>query len=267
MDNKLEPFLTLEVRNAIFQHMVEAGEHECCGLITLSSGEYKYVPQENVSANPTETFSFSKEVKAKMSRSKSVVAIAHSHPNGPDTPSAMDMKTQISLKAPSVIAYRNPDTGVVGIFSFGDHLLDAELVGRDFRYNQFDCVQALRSWVWQNEKRYMPPPPPSDNGWWMRGADNAEELTENLNLYERNFERYGYKVYTPDLDGHSEWSPRVGDVLLMQLGAPVINHAAVYVGDNLVYHHRAGKQSNYNPIGYFLNMGYIRKWVRHESKL
>ncbi|HEU5092912.1 MAG TPA: Mov34/MPN/PAD-1 family protein, partial [Nitrospira sp.] len=263
--NELEPFLTLEVRNALTQHMVDEGDRECCGLITLSKGKYAYVRSENVHPEPEKSFRFDKQTNVDLSRKKSIVAYCHSHPNGPQVPSQHDTEKQDQIKKPAVIVARNPLTGVIDLFSFGDHLLEAPLDRRDFRYNVFDCLAALRSEVWQREGRYMPPAF-SENGWWLVGYRNPAEVRDNLNLYERNFERYGYREFTVDLENSSSpYAPKIGDVLMMQLGAPVINHVAVYVGNNLIYHHRQDKLSGHTPIGYVLGAGYVRKWVRHEG--
>lgn len=266
MDNTFEPFLTLEVRNGLVQHMLDEAPNECCGVITLSKGKYAYIRKENVHREPEHHFSFDKKTKAEVNTKKSVVAYCHSHPTGPAVPSKKDMEIQTAIRKPSVIASVSPDTGLIDLFSFGDHLLDAPLEGRDFRYGQFDCLHAIRSYVWQIEQRYMPPAPASEDGWWNIGKDDPAELADNPNLYEKNFKNYGYREFTPDLENPSSVNyPREGDILLMQMGAPVINHAAVYIGNNLIYHHRFGKQSGTTPIGYVLGANYIRKWVRHEQ--
>lgn len=263
LDN-CEPFITHEIRSAIIQHMKAEAPKECCGLITLTRGKYNYEPKDNVHADPEHFFSFDKENKVAIQRRKSVVAYVHSHPTGPSVPSQRDVEVQLSVKKPSLIGYCDPTTGVVDLFSFGDHLLEAPLDGRIFRYNQFDCVFALRSWVWQNEKRYMPPPPTSSDGWWVIGAQEPDKLSENPDLYTKNFKNYGYEEFTPDLGNpSSEWHPKTGDVMLMQLAAPVINHAAVYTGNNLLYHHRAGKLSGPQAAGYLLPS--TRKWVRYHE--
>jgi cell wall-associated NlpC family hydrolase len=155
--------------------------------------------------------------------------------------------------------------GIIEVFSFGDHLLDAPLNEREFRFNVFDCLSALRSWVWQNEGRYMPPKA-YEAGWWTVGMDDPSKLSDNPNLYEKHFEDYGYREFTPDFNNaNSMWHPKVGDVLLMQMGAPVINHVAVYEGNNLIYHHRVNHKSGPTPIGYLLGTNVIRKWVRYEG--
>jgi proteasome lid subunit RPN8/RPN11 len=265
MDN-IEPFLTKDTRNALALHMLDDLEVERCGLITLSKiGEYEFHPVENVHEEPEKAFRLSKEDSARVMQDKDVVAFCHTHPNGPLCPSEKDVEVQARLKKPSVICARDPGTGIVDIFSLGDHLLDAPLYKRVFRYNTFDCLGALRSWVWQTEGRYMPPMP-YEPGWWLVGFNNPEELPNNPNLYEKHFRRYGYKPFSPVFDDPTnEYHPRPGDVLMMMFGVSVVNHVAVYKGDDLIYHHRVDHMSCDTPLGYLIGNNVVRRWVRYEG--
>lgn len=263
--SKLEPFLTRDTRNAMAVHMLETPEVEVCGLITLSKGEYEYHRLENVHPEPKDSFRLSKKDSARIAADPDVVAYCHSHPNGPVYPSQHDVEVQAKIMKPAAMCVRDPSMGAIEVFSFGDHLLDAELMDRDFRFNVFDCLAALRSHAWQTEKRYMPPKP-YEAGWWEVGLEDPTEIPKNENLYERCFQDYGYRDFTPDFSNPAdEWHPRIGDVLMLQMGAPVINHVGVYVGDNLVYHHRVNKKSGTTPVGYLLGGNVIRKWVRYNE--
>ena len=271
-DVNVEPFLTSAVRSAIALHMMEDETVECCGLVTLSNGEYEYVPHENVhpdsgKIDPTtglvqDVFKFSPKVAASITSAKSrVAAYVHSHPRGPVWPSKADMITQKKVGKPAVIVARTKDK-VIDIFSHGDHLLDAPLIGRKFRWSVFDCKEAIRSWVWQNEQ-YLIDSYPRSMDWFLE-----KDKTKNENMYEKNFEEQGYKEFVADVENSgSALHPAVGDILLMQLDAPVTNHAAIYVGDNLIYHHRIGKSSGTTSLGYLMGTGAVRKWLRRADRL
>lgn len=56
--------------------------------------------------------------------------------------------------------------------------------------------------------------------WWERGE----------NLYLENFKRAGFSEVPVE-----ELAP--GDGILFQVRAPVINHAAIYLGDDIILHH------------------------------
>jgi proteasome lid subunit RPN8/RPN11 len=262
--NDYEPFLPFAVRNAIIAHMQEEAPKECCGSITLANGEYTYERHENVHPEPEKHFRFTKAVSTKINRTKSIVAFVHSHTNGNLSPSKYDMEMQAKVYKPSVIATSNPATGVVSVFSFGDHLLDYPLNGRMFHYGVFDCLEAVRAEAWQREGRYMPPAPRHED-WWLPDADVPDA---DRNMYEDNFRKYGYVEFTPNFsEADSEFHPQVGDVLLMQIASPhAVNHAAVYIGGNLIYQHRMLRLSGPTPLGYMIDTGVIRKWVRHTGE-
>ena len=42
---------------------------------------------------------------------------------------------------------------------------------------------------------------------------------------------------------------RPGDIIMMRVQAPVTNHAAVYLGDNIILHHMFGHLSSRTPYG------------------
>jgi proteasome lid subunit RPN8/RPN11 len=241
---------------------------EVCGYIRKTANDYEYVPCENVHDKPEDHFRFHKMDQVIIMTDPDVVAFCHSHPNGPDIPSLLDMETQVRVGKPAVIVCRNVLFGTIDLFSFGDHTLDYPLDGRDFRYGVQDCYEALRGWVWQNEHRKMASVP-REVDWWNIGRGNPAKLSENPNMYETMFEDFGYREYQVELSKpHSVCHPRVGDLVLMKLGnAPVCNHAAVYVGNSLIYHHRVNHRSGKTPLGYCISQNYCVKWLRRADVL
>ena len=261
-----EPFLTFEIRNAIFAHMEAETPNECCGWITLADGQYTYVPRKNVHPDPENHFRMKKQDAVNVMTNDAIVAYVHSHPAGPMWASKGDMETQIKVNKPCVIVARDLLTGTVDIFSIGNHLLDYPLEGREFHYTRFDCYEAIRSEAWQRERRRMEAFP-RKNGWW-NPHENPDIEDDDLDMYERYYETQGYTEFKPVFDNpNSEFHPRIGDLVLMQLGSKWINHAAVYVGNNQVYHHRVDKRSGRTPIGAFMHGDQIRKWIRHENSV
>lgn len=260
-----EPFLTFDVRNAITTHMIEEGDKEACGWITLSNKGYVYHPRENKAKDPEHFFQFSKRDSTMISTREDIVAFVHTHPHGPLSPSKKDMEIQISVGKPSVICARD-QMGVIDIFSFGDHILDVPLDGRPFRTLVTDCYEAIRAYYWQKHQTKLKAFPRED-AWWSTSAVNMP--LEERDLYSRFFNEMGFDEFTPDLGNpNSRNHPRPGDGILMKLGptiGDVVNHAAVYIGNNLIYHHRVAKLSGVTPLGYCLNTGMVRKWVRNRD--
>lgn len=260
----LEPFLTVAVRNAIVAHMRDCAPQEACGAIIVRGQRYRYARCKNVAVDLIKEFKFGPAVNAHIQTDETVVAYVHTHPVGPTNPSKKDMEIQKLVGKPSVICAVDPQSGVVDIFSFGDHLLDLPLDGKVFRYGVTDCYEAIRSWVWQNEKRKMTAFP-RRNGFWNLD-ESMDYDPEDLDMYSRYYQDEGFQPYEPNFsDASSPRHPKVGDLVLMKMGPTrdnVINHAGIYVGGNLVYHHRIGKLSGDTPIGY-LPPGMVRKWARY----
>lgn len=70
--------------------------------------------------------------------------------------------------------------------------------------------------------------------WWEDGFD----------LYLDNMEKHGFEKVN---------EPQIGDVILISIGSDVPNHAAIYVGNQMVLHHapkRLSKRDLYD--GYWL---------------
>ncbi len=63
-----------------------------------------------------------------------------------------------------------------------------------------------------------------------------------------NFERYGFRQ-VHDM--------KKGDVILMQIGSKLVNHAAVYIGNNQIKHHLYNRLSSREIYG-----GWWRKCTR-----
>lgn len=65
------------------------------------------------------------------------------------------------------------------------------------------------------------------------------------NLYEEGLARCGFEKLAHDKP------PQTGDVILIQVGAEVANHAGVYLGDQLLLHHSEGRLSARVPYDGF----------------
>lgn len=90
--------------DSIFKHAENCYPEEACGLLIEVSGEEEWIPCENHSDNPTEEFIFNSiEYVRAFIRADRIVAIVHSHPDGPATPSEHDLKTSNFLKIPYLI--------------------------------------------------------------------------------------------------------------------------------------------------------------------
>lgn len=106
---------------------------------------------------------------------------------------------------------------------------DAPYEGRLFIHGLFDCYTLLLDW-WQRERGvYLPWNVQRPYGWW-----DAQQ-----SLYLQHFREYGF-----------EQSNKLehGDVMLFNLGGSIVNHSAIYLGDNMILHHLGGRVSCKEPL-------------------
>ncbi len=259
-----EPFLTALVKADIIAHMERDRPNEACGIVITTDDGYAYEPLVNKSKTPDDHYELSKKDSKRVMTDPKVVALSHSHPKGNFSPSKHDLKMQIAVDKPFIISVRNPATGVAGVYSFGDHMLDYPLYQRPWLYGVFDCLEGIRGWHHQSTGIYIPRAPRTDF-WWV--PDRQDEVAEeDKDIYAKSIVPYGFVEYDPNFaDPNHLMHPKIGDVMFMQYNSPFINHAGVYIGNNLIFHHRDGKASGKHPLGYFLDQHVIRKWTRHKS--
>jgi proteasome lid subunit RPN8/RPN11 len=236
-----EKLVTEDAVGAMREHTIAAYPCEAVGFL-LSDGSYR--PMENVSDDPEVGARVNSELLAEAMTSGSLRAFFHSHPNGPDCPSEQDMRSQIELDVPWIICSGN-ETATLPPFAFGDQLTDpSPLVGRPFRHGVTDCYAAIRAW-WLAERGVLLPDYPRQWEWWLDGESD---------LYQRNFADAGFR----SIDS-SEVQP--GDVWLAQVRAPVPNHAGVYLGDGLAFHHPSS-QLAFDPAR-LSKREPVARWQRH----
>lgn len=201
---------------------------EACGVVI--EGKFHLIP--NVSTSPKTSFVLSPKVLAKLIRSCGrPEVIIHSHTDGQDYPSVADMEAQMAGTVPWVTHVFN-DGNYKCSFDFGDHLLDAPLVGRRWRPGVFDCMSLFRSYYWQKHRIRLPDFPRTD-GWWDK-IDTLKALRENLRNYPM-FEEI------PVSDAHKDCT------LFMAIRSGPPNHLAVMDTDQTFVHHPSRGLSGSRP--------------------
>lgn len=210
-------------------HAKASYPREACGLVVVFNGRERYRPCTNA-AQGDDHFTIPAEEFAAAEDAGEVVGVFHSHCNALPDPSEAD---RVACEASGLTWH------IVGVpterwFSFSPSGYVAPLVGRQFQHGVLDCFAIVRDWYAHERKITLRDFDRSDD-WWHKGQ----------NLYMDNFAIAGFVETT-------ELSP--GAVILMQIQAPVANHAAIYLGDDTILHHLHGRLSSRDIYG-----GYYRR--------
>lgn len=212
------------VLEAIRQHAIVCYPEECCGLVTRDG----YQPFPNLHPEPTEYFRLPPEADAMVAAGEAL-AVVHSHPDGPDWPSAADQQQQLNQGIPWGICVVRPGRAETPYF-FGDGIPEVPLMPRDFRWGptgtdgRGDCLALVRDWYRLHRGIQLPDGPREPN--WL-----AEAPTRYVdNAYKAGFR----PIPIDDL--------RDGDLVFMAVqsgGRP--NHAGIYLDGGNLLHHLEGR--------------------------
>jgi proteasome lid subunit RPN8/RPN11 len=240
---------TAEAILALRAHALAEHPRECVGLIDRAGA---YVLLANLSDTPEKTARADHRELARRMSAGDLRAFCHSHPGGPDCPTASDMRAQMEMEVPFIIVSTNGEA-TAAPFAWGDELLDERpLVGRSFRHVTDDCYSTIRAW-WERERGVLLPDFPREWEWWLDKTPGEKDL------YRRYFRDAGFSpVSATDVD--------VGDVWLAAVRSEVPNHAGVYLGNGLTLHHVSsglpydpGRLSKREPVARW--GPWITQWV------
>lgn len=211
-------------REEALKHAMAEMPREACGLLIVRKGREVYWPCRNLAVGDDQFIINPDDYEAADAEGE-IVGVVHSHPFIPANPSQADLvsceKTGLEWHIVSV------PNGVWHSFKPSGYV--APLVGRSFSHGVLDCYAIILDWYKQERGIELMDFDRSD-GWWERGQ----------NLYLDNFEKAGF-VECKDL--------HEGAVILMQIGSPVPNHAAIYLGDDLILHHVQQRLSSRDVYG------------------
>jgi proteasome lid subunit RPN8/RPN11 len=212
------------LRSDIIAHAKAEYPRECCGLILNLSGKSHYRACRNISEGTTE-FSLDPVDYARCEDEGQIVGVVHSHCNGNIEPSQADrVSCEISGLPWTIVQIPNEE-----FLEFFPENYKAPLIGRAFSHGVLDCYALIRDWY--SEQGIALPDFERPEKWWEKG----------FNLYADYFPNNGFHLVTGPLER--------GDIILMQIGATVANHAGVYLGDNVFIHHAIGRLSTRDVYG------------------
>ncbi|MCX8653833.1 C40 family peptidase, partial [Gilliamella sp. B2737] len=210
---------------------------ECCGLVI---GNKTYMPCNNISATPTETFEISPDDWIRAEEKGEITAVVHSHLNGVPILSEADQISQIRTAVDWWLVCDNQ----IHKFRYIKPLL-----GREFQHGKTDCLSIIRD-AYMLTGIDLPNYERKDD-WWHTGQNLYLDL-----LPKNNFERVELERL------------QAGDVILVCLGSEIPNHAALYIGDQQILHHcpnRMSKRDLYDGFwfSYTHSVWRHKKWQKY----
>lgn len=220
----------------VARHAAEVAPVECCGLVVDVESELRYLRCRNIAADAQKRFVIAPEDYATAEDTGKIALIAHSHPYVSAKASEADLVGCERSGLPWLIV--NHPTGAYEIVKPSGYR--APLIGRPFCEGTLDCYELVKDYyaikLGIELPDYVRP-----EGWEHSGKSILVE----------NFAAFGFKrIELSDL--------QPGDCFLFQAGASVVNHCAVYIGDNLILHHVRGRLSGRDVYG-----GFWRKATTH----
>ena len=212
-------------------HAKDQDPKESCGLLLEIKGKEKYFPCKNLSTYSQQCFIIDPDDFVKAEETGNILAVIHSHPVTQPIASQADKISCEDSKLPWHIV--NPKTEQWGYYEPSGY--KPPLIGRHWVWGITDCWSLVRDW-YKEEKNII-----------LRDWDRPttpQQFLENP-LFESCAWRTGFRELRTDEKLIN------GDVLLMSILNPTLNHVAIFL-DGDVLHHLADRISCKEPYNQWL---------------
>lgn len=230
------------VHDSIMQHAKQCSPEECCGIVIAYKGRLLYVPCTNVAKDKLSGFEIDAKDYVYASSLGEPLAIVHSHPYGAPVMSPHDIISCRRTGLKWIIV--NPQTEEVQEYMLADTSIP--LYGRSYAHGVSDCYSFAIDYYRETLGITLPDFPRVEE-WWDKG----------FNMYRDYFYEVGFREIPKD-------EIRAYDGLLMTITSTVMNHGAVYLGDNLIGHHLYRRLSSKDVYGQFYR-NRTKMAIRHKD--
>lgn len=161
--------LSRSLQRAIAAHAAREHPRECCGLIVRGARQRRYVACRNAAGSPSEHFVIDHQDWCAAEDQGEVLAIVHSHPDVPATPSMAD-RVSCELHGLPWVILSWPEGDVAHLAPEGYR---APLLGREFAHGVLDCWSLCRDWYRREAGLELPDYPRRDGGKPARASTSS----------------------------------------------------------------------------------------------
>ncbi|QDP68214.1 MAG: putative tail tip assembly protein K [Prokaryotic dsDNA virus sp.] len=206
----------MDWKQKALEHAKEQDPKESVGLLLNIKGKNKYFPCNNLSMTEHQCFVLDPVDYVKADSLGEIVAVVHSHPITPPVASQAD---KISCEDSGLVWHIvNPKTEEWGYLEPTGY--KPPLLGRQWVWGLTDCYSLVRDWYKENKNIILRD---------YERPTTLEEFNENP-LFEMNTWRTGFRELRPDE------SLQNGDLLLMSIHYPTLNHMAIFFDGDVIHH-------------------------------
>ena len=218
-------------RDQALVHAKDQDPKESVGLLLNIKGKQRYYPCENLAITNHQEFILNPEDYVKADNLGDIIAVIHSHPFCSPDPSQADKISCEKSNLPWHIV--NPQTEEWAYLEPSG--FKAPLLGRRWVWGVTDCWSLVVDWY--REKR------------GIELKDYERNMSPDDFLLDPLFEDYAWRTGFREL--RIDETLEDGDVLLMSIMHPTLNHVAIFT-EGMVLHHLTDRLSCREPYSEWL---------------